>query len=413
MYAMMTSNNKQKRNKAPSPELPDELVLEVMTRLPVKSLMRFKCVSKAWRTTISDPSFVRSHLKISACRWEQNPSFLIAPHTLDRDIQGTIFPGNIGFYQWQQGVSEARLVHDRDLFRLARFFSHCDGLVLVPTGTKVFLFNPATRDVLTLPESSRNKVPSFIHHPIGFGRDPRTGMYKVVRSLFGSTDCKTGIVSMGMEVCTVGGPAPPQWREIAGDQPYAPVSSVPAQSVKGGVYWIVDDTNFEPRPRGLLRFDLVDEAFNFISLPSDLSDLGDDDNDDDGDNEHFNLSVLHGELSLTGYRVKEPNDVHRLVVVWVLMEDGASSVWEPRYTLYVMDPCHPIAFLPGTLMLRFNRKLCLYDLQSRELTNACEFIRMRYRRHGSAELVPAWKHVYFCNVIPYMESLVPVGAHMA
>uniref|UniRef100_M8C277 F-box associated beta-propeller type 3 domain-containing protein n=2 Tax=Aegilops tauschii TaxID=37682 RepID=M8C277_AEGTA len=294
-------------------------------------------------------------------------------------------------------------------FRSVHCFCHCDSLVLAATDTKVYLFNPTIKDVVTLPDSSRNKVPGYTERPIGFGRDPRTGMYKVVRSLFGSTDCKTGIVSMGMEVCTVGSPAPPQWREIAGDQPYAPVSSVPAQSVKGCVYWIVDDTNFEPRSRGLLRFDLVDEAFNFISLPSDLSDLGDDDND----NEHFNLSVLHGELSLTGYRVNEPNDVHRLVVVWALMEDGASSVWEPRHTLYVMEPCHPIAFLPGTLMLRFNRKLCLYDLQSRELANACELIKMRYRRHGSAELEPAWKHVYFCNVIPYMESLVPVGAHMA
>lgn len=71
-----------------------------------------------------------------------------------------------------------------------------------------------------------------------------------------------------------------------------------------------------------------------------------------------------------------------------LVEDGASSVWEQRYTLHGMGPCQPITLLPGTLMLRSNVKLCLYDLQTRELTNACESSRLRYRRHGLVELEP-------------------------
>jgi hypothetical protein len=37
-------------------------------------------------------------------------------------------------------------------------FVHCDGLVLLPTNTKVYLFNPATRETLTLPESNPNKI---------------------------------------------------------------------------------------------------------------------------------------------------------------------------------------------------------------------------------------------------------------
>jgi hypothetical protein len=35
--------------------LPDELIVEILARLPVKSLCRCKCVSRAWRTLISDP----------------------------------------------------------------------------------------------------------------------------------------------------------------------------------------------------------------------------------------------------------------------------------------------------------------------------------------------------------------------
>uniref|UniRef100_A0A453DTT2 Uncharacterized protein n=2 Tax=Aegilops tauschii TaxID=37682 RepID=A0A453DTT2_AEGTS len=107
---------------------------------------------------------------------------------------------------------------------------------------------------------------------------------------------------------------------------------------------------------------------------------------------------------------------HRLVVIWALVEeDGATSMWEPRYTLYLMNLLHPLAFLPGpgTLLLWYNGGLCLYNLQSRELTNACELSRLRYLRHGSGELERDWKDVHFFNVIPYTESLVSVGAHPA
>jgi hypothetical protein len=87
MYAM--------QKKTQTAELPEELVLdEILIRLPVKSLLRFKCVSKAWRTAISDPSFIRTHLQLSASRWQQDPSLLITPHTLDGVVQGEDWPMN-------------------------------------------------------------------------------------------------------------------------------------------------------------------------------------------------------------------------------------------------------------------------------------------------------------------------------
>nr|CAB3454673.1 unnamed protein product [Digitaria exilis] len=36
--------------------LPDELVVEILARLPAKSLCRFKCVSRRWCRLISDPA---------------------------------------------------------------------------------------------------------------------------------------------------------------------------------------------------------------------------------------------------------------------------------------------------------------------------------------------------------------------
>ncbi|RHN66471.1 putative F-box domain, galactose oxidase/kelch, beta-propeller, F-box associated interaction [Medicago truncatula] len=44
----------------------DELIVEILSRLPVKTLMQFKCVCKSWKTLIShDPSFAKLHLRRS------------------------------------------------------------------------------------------------------------------------------------------------------------------------------------------------------------------------------------------------------------------------------------------------------------------------------------------------------------
>ncbi|KAL6126319.1 hypothetical protein ACLB2K_074370 [Fragaria x ananassa] len=42
-------------------ELPQEIKQQILKRLPVKSLMRFTCVSKWWGSIIADPKFTLSH----------------------------------------------------------------------------------------------------------------------------------------------------------------------------------------------------------------------------------------------------------------------------------------------------------------------------------------------------------------
>ena len=46
--------------------LPDELIAEVQSFLPVNSLLRLKCVKKSWKTLISKPIFVKLHLHRSS-----------------------------------------------------------------------------------------------------------------------------------------------------------------------------------------------------------------------------------------------------------------------------------------------------------------------------------------------------------
>ncbi|KAL5059114.1 hypothetical protein RYX36_030718 [Vicia faba] len=45
--------------------LPEELIVQVLSYLPVKSLTQLRCVTKAWNTIISDPKFIKLHLQRS------------------------------------------------------------------------------------------------------------------------------------------------------------------------------------------------------------------------------------------------------------------------------------------------------------------------------------------------------------
>ncbi|RXH76531.1 hypothetical protein DVH24_019419 [Malus domestica] len=43
-------------------KLSEEMVVEILSRLPPKSLMRFKCVRRSWCDLIQNPNFVEKHL---------------------------------------------------------------------------------------------------------------------------------------------------------------------------------------------------------------------------------------------------------------------------------------------------------------------------------------------------------------
>ncbi|KAK4562249.1 hypothetical protein RGQ29_004923 [Quercus rubra] len=64
--------------------LPHDVVLNILVRLPVKSVLRFRCVSKTWDSSITTPSFISTHVNLNLNNNNNNNNsiaYLITPTT--------------------------------------------------------------------------------------------------------------------------------------------------------------------------------------------------------------------------------------------------------------------------------------------------------------------------------------------
>ncbi|RCV29529.1 hypothetical protein SETIT_6G020800v2 [Setaria italica] len=401
----MDGKRKRKRTPRLPPYLKEEVIIEILVRLPVKALS----VSKAWRAIISDPIFIQAHLRRSASNWQEDPCFIYV--VADEDGPGrwpTTFCNHIRFYQWQLGNKVATFIHDDNEYSCnsfdQRYFSHCDGLVLAPTDTRLYVFNPATRDAITLPESGRNDLKRRGGEPracycFGLGLDPRIGKYKVVQGFYWSKDC----TSMGMEVCTIADDDDHRgiwsWGKIRNDPPYLPQGCQTAPSINGYMFWRIADQPGKQQqpPRALLHLSLDDEEFGITRLPDSL---------DPSLVHTFHLDVLHGrELCLTA------RTIGTMLTIWTLpvVDKGLNSPWERRYSINVSGIFHTMALPPCSssgIILRRAEAIYRYDLKTCKLTTLCEMDRMalqgrRTKRQRKYDL-------FTFDIKRYTESLVRI-----
>ncbi|KAK1677713.1 hypothetical protein QYE76_038561 [Lolium multiflorum] len=330
--------------------VPHEVVWQILLFLPVKSLIRFTCVCKTWRSTITgDESFQRSHHRL------QQPCVLIAPliKTSDggdgRRSSITNLKVTIpGLYQWERkSHGAATLVQATDSFpaeEASHRSVHCDGLVLMPMGRTVRVLNPATRRVLTLPPCGlRNTfVPNrpswLIQGPLGLGHDPRSNTYKVARFFYRYWDApmESGRhYSYEMEVFTIG--RDQHWRETAAPPPYPVIAGQTTTFFKGSLLWTIDESMLQkddPHVRGFLRFNLEDESFSVTPAPPGCPKLRD---------MARNLAEMGGELYLAHEGPRAPDTDHPqvtrygCVAMWTapIHRDGFNAMPSGGHTIFI------------------------------------------------------------------------------
>lgn len=148
--------------------------------------------------------------------------------------------------------------------------------MLAPTDAKLYLFNPATKDAIALPDSNRRhnlQDAAISGHCAGLGLDPRTGKYKVVLPFYRYVNTVTDTYKMGIEVFTLNGDDGGVWREIHEDLPYPVSGHQTAVAVKGCLFWRFDKVycnRWLTDLSVLVRFNLATESFGATMLPDAL-----------------------------------------------------------------------------------------------------------------------------------------------
>ncbi|GFP93419.1 F-box protein cpr30 [Phtheirospermum japonicum] len=160
-------------NGDPGKSLPFDLIENILSRLPVKTLKRFRAVERSWCHLIDSERFARIHLHFS----------------LTSNSNRNLISCLLGFY-WMsvdsldegQSIEPGFEYDDKDIHAIS---NSCNGLVVVTREPEPpILWNPFSREHKVLPKCPLDFTPdpSISCKPTyGFGYDSRNDDYKVVK----------------------------------------------------------------------------------------------------------------------------------------------------------------------------------------------------------------------------------------
>nr|WRK57765.1 SLF8b protein [Citrus maxima] len=158
---------------------PEDVMIEVLSRLSVKSLLRFKCVCSEWCSLFENPSFISKHLR------NDNNDRLFITYMVTDDEDDYSYPTD-SFCLFPDGTLTDISLVDLDFQQPMREFlgGPFDGIFCIhgPKNDRLILCNLATKESRTLPKR-RVVFPRFCSISdtiMGFGLDIMSNDYKLV-----------------------------------------------------------------------------------------------------------------------------------------------------------------------------------------------------------------------------------------
>src|ERR1044072_8275998 len=121
----------------------EEVIIEILMRLPVKSLVRFKCVCKSWFSLISDPHFASSHFELAAARTHR--LLFLAQSGSDSETRSI----DLDAASFSDDHDDSAFATIKLNFLLPPTFiksvvGSCRGFLFLDCNTNLFLWNPST-----------------------------------------------------------------------------------------------------------------------------------------------------------------------------------------------------------------------------------------------------------------------------
>ncbi|XP_010684127.2 F-box/kelch-repeat protein At3g23880-like [Beta vulgaris subsp. vulgaris] len=237
--------------------LPQELIAEILKRLPIKSLLRFKSISKDWNSLIRDPIFTKSQLQHQLpTPYLSQPNLVIGPHTSistfilndrsTRNFKGKFVPVSPKFI-------ETNFIEGTEFDILGS----CNGIILCiyvrNTCENLYVWNPTINESREIPLpyssfSSRNLLLS------GLGYASAINDYKIVLVVKIKSSSTTNIC---VHVYSL---RHNKWNIPSEIHLYAKRKVMEAVLYNDALYWLQNSI----KNVMLLKFDMVNDTFERV-----------------------------------------------------------------------------------------------------------------------------------------------------
>ncbi|CAN1173431.1 F-box protein CPR1 [Linum perenne] len=309
-----------------SDHIPIEIVTGILLRLPVFSLVRFRCVSKQWRSIIDSPAFTKQQIHHSTST-TRNATLFILQANGDLLYQNSLngFRRET-FIDFRGTINAINAAPANDI----TLFGSCNGLLCLSYDTdQALIYNVATKKshftAPLLPEDyqciERSVLSGTWNYETGygFGYDSVSDDYKVVR-VFHFTDLdnnylKSQVIHFGVRSnsCKI-----------------VEISYVLHQKMGaflgGAIHWIATSFNDLATPRTILGFDLGLCECKEIPQPDYAK----------GGGLNLRVAVLGNCLSIFDYCKG------KFVDVWMMKEYGVKDSWMKLFSVPYPVLCYEV-----------------------------------------------------------------------
>lgn len=332
-----------------------EIVIDILSRLPIKSLVRCRCVCKSWLHLTQELYLIDTHLSISS----KNEIFygLILRSSIPSHT--TCWHSKLSFVQ-NDGTDDYKCVNfnfSLPLLHTYEIIGSWNGLLclfdpIVKYSTHIL--NPCTGEFGFLPNPIRN-LGDRVSVVVGFGFLPKRNVYKVVEIVYyrrAIVDDDNDGVRSSVYVYTFGDDS---WRFI-GSAPFRGRYFSEA-CVNGALHWVSSCYDGLKLVDQIVAFDLQNEVFRVIPHP-----------DFDSGRLNYTLGVLQGCLSATRHKFRD------YVEIWVMKDYGVKESWTKCLKIVcsevglIIGAVQPLSFQRnGELMLQHGGTLLCYNPLTKRL----------------------------------------------
>ncbi|KAL4607534.1 hypothetical protein ACB092_09G181900 [Castanea dentata] len=321
----MSQSHRMRKPTLSSERVPDEVVFDILTHLPVKPIIRFRCVSKSWNSTITTPIFITTHLNHNRAKSSvPNNDYLLytsrAMHPSTHQQLCAVVRNS------DHTLTE--LSRCRSPFCGSNVIGFCNGIYCFFENNNytISLWNPSIKKLKILTPVRIPRYDGMVTH--GLVYNSLNNDFKILRIVFDGEvsgykvplPLEAGVYTWSTD----------SWRYIdiymeslSGSGLNASIVDIqekPFIFVNGALHSMIHTRghNF------ILCFDVNDETFQAIMLPENYLDGLSPDFD-----QFEQLVVFKGSLALVAFG-RDLYEEHDLCFIWVMMEYGMFDSWTKK-----------------------------------------------------------------------------------